>query len=181
VQRCPPQARYSCRAAAASVWVTPSVAAVLDRMPASNQQPGWMHATVNKPCSLLTPAGPLLPAPANNSCAPDFLGCLLRSGEGIIALNQSANRDEDVFDNPDRFDIRWGNINTALPVALRVAGLLTPRLQTTCRYVCGRYAISVIVSPRSVSQLWCMENGPHKWQATLGDTGIRVTTGNSLQ
>lgn len=37
--------------------------------------------------------------------------CLFRSGEGIIALNQSANRDEDVFDNPDRFDIRWGNIN----------------------------------------------------------------------
>lgn len=30
----------------------------------------------------------------------------IRSGEGIIALNQSANRDEDVFDSPDRFDIR---------------------------------------------------------------------------
>jgi cytochrome P450 len=29
-----------------------------------------------------------------------------RSGQGIIALNQSANRDEDVFDDPDRFDIR---------------------------------------------------------------------------
>jgi cytochrome P450 len=27
------------------------------------------------------------------------------AGEGIIALNQSANRDEDVFPDPDRFDI----------------------------------------------------------------------------
>lgn len=30
-----------------------------------------------------------------------------RQGDGIIALNQSANRDEDVFDEPDRFDVRW--------------------------------------------------------------------------
>lgn len=29
-----------------------------------------------------------------------------RSGQGIIALNQSANRDEDVFEDPDRFDIK---------------------------------------------------------------------------
>jgi nitric oxide reductase len=28
------------------------------------------------------------------------------AGEGIIALNQSANRDEAVFPNPDSFDIR---------------------------------------------------------------------------
>lgn len=30
----------------------------------------------------------------------------VKAGEGIIALNQSANRDEDVFPDPDRFDIR---------------------------------------------------------------------------
>jgi cytochrome P450 len=27
------------------------------------------------------------------------------TGEGIIALNQSANRDEDVFRDPDSFDV----------------------------------------------------------------------------
>ncbi|KAJ3516173.1 hypothetical protein NM208_g14877 [Fusarium decemcellulare] len=32
-------------------------------------------------------------------------GKLIRAGEGIIASNQSANRDEDVFPNPDKFDI----------------------------------------------------------------------------
>lgn len=30
---------------------------------------------------------------------------LIRAGEGIIASNQSANRDEDIFENPDKFDI----------------------------------------------------------------------------
>lgn len=30
---------------------------------------------------------------------------LIKAGEGIIALNQSANRDEDIFENPDKFDI----------------------------------------------------------------------------
>ncbi|GAB4814037.1 hypothetical protein N2152v2_001083 [Parachlorella kessleri] len=30
----------------------------------------------------------------------------IQAGEGLIALNQSANRDEDVFPDPDRFDIR---------------------------------------------------------------------------
>jgi hypothetical protein len=29
----------------------------------------------------------------------------IRPGEGIIALNQSANRDEQVFPDPDKFDI----------------------------------------------------------------------------
>jgi hypothetical protein len=38
-------------------------------------------------------------------CAVLFWAC--RSGQGIIALNQSANRDEDVFPDPDKFDIRW--------------------------------------------------------------------------
>ncbi|KXZ42279.1 hypothetical protein GPECTOR_169g183 [Gonium pectorale] len=33
-------------------------------------------------------------------------GQLVREGEGVIALNQSANRDEDVFRSPDTFDIR---------------------------------------------------------------------------
>ncbi|PNW87944.1 hypothetical protein CHLRE_01g007950v5 [Chlamydomonas reinhardtii] len=32
-------------------------------------------------------------------------GQLVKKGEGIIALNQSANRDESVFPDPDRFDI----------------------------------------------------------------------------
>ncbi|WAO90234.1 Hypothetical protein NCS54_00765400 [Fusarium falciforme] len=32
-------------------------------------------------------------------------GQLIRAGEGIIASNQSANRDEDVFPNPDVFDM----------------------------------------------------------------------------
>lgn len=30
----------------------------------------------------------------------------IKAGQGIIASNQSANRDEDVFVDPDRFDIR---------------------------------------------------------------------------
>ena len=33
-------------------------------------------------------------------------GQTIRAGEGLIALNQSANRDEDAFADPDRFDIR---------------------------------------------------------------------------
>jgi fungal nitric oxide reductase len=38
-------------------------------------------------------------------------GKRIRAGEGIIASNQSANRDEEVFPNPDTFDMyrkRWG-------------------------------------------------------------------------
>lgn len=36
-------------------------------------------------------------------------GKLIRAGEGIIASNQSANRDEDIFTNPDVFDMhrKW--------------------------------------------------------------------------
>jgi nitric oxide reductase len=33
-------------------------------------------------------------------------GVTVRAGEGIIALNQSANRDEAAFPDPDKFDIR---------------------------------------------------------------------------
>jgi nitric oxide reductase len=29
----------------------------------------------------------------------------IKAGEGIIASNQSANRDEDIFENPDKFDM----------------------------------------------------------------------------
>ncbi|GLC43162.1 hypothetical protein PLESTB_000856500 [Pleodorina starrii] len=32
-------------------------------------------------------------------------GQAIKAGEGVIALNQSANRDESVFPNPDKFDI----------------------------------------------------------------------------
>jgi len=32
-------------------------------------------------------------------------GKLIKAGEGIIASNQSGNRDEDVFPDPDKFDI----------------------------------------------------------------------------
>ena len=37
-------------------------------------------------------------------------GVTIKAGEGIIASNQSANRDEDVFADPDRFDMHrtWG-------------------------------------------------------------------------
>jgi fungal nitric oxide reductase len=34
-----------------------------------------------------------------------YLVQLIRAGEGIIASNQSANRDEEVFPNPDVFDM----------------------------------------------------------------------------
>ncbi|KIL83630.1 cytochrome p450 55a1 [Fusarium avenaceum] len=36
-------------------------------------------------------------------------GKLIKSNEGIIASNQSANRDEDIFENADQFNInrRW--------------------------------------------------------------------------
>jgi hypothetical protein len=37
-----------------------------------------------------------------------------RSGEGVIALNESANRDEEVWEDPDRFDIRWVVITSGL-------------------------------------------------------------------
>ena len=30
---------------------------------------------------------------------------LIKAGEGIIASNQSANRDEDIFENPDQFNM----------------------------------------------------------------------------
>ncbi|KAK7211327.1 hypothetical protein V2G26_018505 [Clonostachys chloroleuca] len=33
-------------------------------------------------------------------------GKTIRAGEGVIAANASANRDEDIFPNPDEFDIR---------------------------------------------------------------------------
>lgn len=32
-------------------------------------------------------------------------GKTIKAGEGIIASNQSANRDEDIFENPDKFDM----------------------------------------------------------------------------
>ncbi|KAK4652840.1 hypothetical protein QC762_512910 [Podospora pseudocomata] len=37
-------------------------------------------------------------------------GKIIRAGEGIIASNQSANRDEDIFSDPERFDMhrKWG-------------------------------------------------------------------------
>lgn len=38
-------------------------------------------------------------------------GQVIKAGEGIIALNQSANRDATVFNNPDTFDIRRPNAN----------------------------------------------------------------------
>ena len=37
--------------------------------------------------------------------SPHIRTQLVKKGEGIIALNQSANRDESVFPDPDRFDI----------------------------------------------------------------------------
>jgi len=40
----------------------------------------------------------------------DIGGKRIKAGEGIIASNQSANRDEEVFPNPDAFDMyrkRW--------------------------------------------------------------------------
>lgn len=36
----------------------------------------------------------------------EIAGCLIRAGDGIIAHNPSADRDGDVFADPDRFDIR---------------------------------------------------------------------------
>lgn len=47
----------------------------------------------------------------------------VRSGEGIIALNQSANRDEEHFPNPDRFDIRRSPNPEARPVSVGASGL----------------------------------------------------------
>ncbi|KAK4203496.1 putative cytochrome P450 B-class [Triangularia verruculosa] len=37
-------------------------------------------------------------------------GKIIRAGEGIIASNMSANRDEDIFSDPERFDMhrKWG-------------------------------------------------------------------------
>ena len=37
-------------------------------------------------------------------------GVTVRAGEGVIASNQSANRDADIFANPDEFDMhrKWG-------------------------------------------------------------------------
>jgi nitric oxide reductase len=36
-------------------------------------------------------------------------GKTIKAGQGIIASNQSANRDEDIFENPDKFDMhrKW--------------------------------------------------------------------------
>jgi len=43
----------------------------------------------------------------NNQHGFPYLPCwqVLQPGEGLVALNQSANRDEDVFEQPDKFDI----------------------------------------------------------------------------
>lgn len=42
-------------------------------------------------------------------------GVAIRAGDGIIASNQSANRDDDIFPDPDRFDVhRNGGKDDAL-------------------------------------------------------------------
>ncbi|KAK4184186.1 putative cytochrome P450 B-class [Podospora australis] len=43
-------------------------------------------------------------------------GKIIRAGEGIIASNQSANRDEDIFENPDTFNLHreWSKEHGAL-------------------------------------------------------------------
>jgi nitric oxide reductase len=41
-------------------------------------------------------------------------GQLIKAGEGIIASNQSANRDEDIFENPDVFNMHRKFENDAL-------------------------------------------------------------------
>lgn len=60
--------------------------------------------------------------------APLLLGVLppqvrdktVKSGEGVIALNQSANRDEEHFPDPDRFDIkRSPNPEVRAPLLVR--------------------------------------------------------------
>jgi nitric oxide reductase len=52
----------------------------------------------------------IAPRPAQTAVAPvqapQVGGQVVRAGEGIIALNQSANRDEDAFPDPDTFNIR---------------------------------------------------------------------------
>jgi nitric oxide reductase len=49
----------------------------------------------------------LLACPQAAQISKSISAAALRAaaGEGIIALNQSANRDEDVFPDPDRFDV----------------------------------------------------------------------------
>ncbi|KAK2666974.1 Cytochrome P450, B-class [Fusarium oxysporum f. sp. vasinfectum] len=45
----------------------------------------------------------------------EISGKLIRANKGIIASNQSANRHEDVFKNPDQFDMdRKGLVEDAL-------------------------------------------------------------------
>lgn len=47
---------------------------------------------------------------------------MVKKGEGIIALNQSANRDESIFDNPDKFNIQRSP-NPQVSTACALAGV----------------------------------------------------------
>jgi fungal nitric oxide reductase len=59
-------------------------------------------------CVSIHPPFTLFPLPFTGRIAikdVTISGTLIRAGEGVIAAAQSGNRDEDVFTNPDSFDI----------------------------------------------------------------------------
>ncbi|KAI3427183.1 hypothetical protein D9Q98_007120 [Chlorella vulgaris] len=75
-----------------------------DQMEALRKDPSLMPGAVEEICRYHTASALALRRVALTDV--EVGGVTVRAGEGIIALNQSANRDEAAFPEPDKFDIR---------------------------------------------------------------------------
>lgn len=75
-----------------------------DQLQAAKSDPSLWPSAVAEICRLHTASAYALRRVALQDV--HLGGQTIRAGEGIIALNQSANRDEEFFPNPDKFDIR---------------------------------------------------------------------------
>ncbi|KAK0724547.1 cytochrome P450 [Lasiosphaeris hirsuta] len=67
----------------------------------------WSSAFVNELCRFHTASAMAMRRTSKEDL--EIGGKLIKAHEGIIASNQSANRDDEVFDNPDQFDMhrKW--------------------------------------------------------------------------
>lgn len=78
---------------------------------------------------------------------------MIKAGEGVILSNQSANRDETVFKNPDQFDIHrapGAQIGFGYGTHVCVAEWLA-RAELEC--VFGAYTPSTVSEPPAASRL----------------------------
>lgn len=74
-----------------------------DQLAALKADPSLVPGAVEEICRYHTASGFALRRVALEQV--DLSGATVMAGEGLVALNQSANRDEEVFPDPDRFDI----------------------------------------------------------------------------